>query len=246
MMTIMHLIQHAKDLEEGKDYNILDLYMKVPFLELERSSGQYWSDIARTVESPRVMRTYLPHQIWKDNIDKHPNVKIIQTIRNPKDTLVSYYHHFRSDAMIGRFNGSWDQFFQRVKDQKLSYGDMFHHTAEWYKFNVDRTNSLILEYEDMKKNPRSHVIKIANFLGQDIPDSKTIDLIVEKSSFKTMGKKINSFFKYNKSWDSNKSQFIRKGEIGDWVNYFSNEQSTYIDDRSEELLHPLGLTFNYA
>ena len=112
VMTIMHLIQHAKDLEEGKDYNILDLYMKVPFLELQRSSGQYWSDIARTMESPRVMRTHLPHQIWKDNIDKHPNVKIIQTIRNPKDTLVSYYHHFRSDAMIGRFNGSWDQFCQ--------------------------------------------------------------------------------------------------------------------------------------
>ena len=61
-----------------------------------------------------------------------------------------------------------------------------------------------------------------------------------------MAKKVNSFFKYNKSWDSNKSQFLRKGENGDWKTHFSHEQSTYFDDRSDELLHPLGLRFIYS
>lgn len=65
-------------------------------------------------------------------------------------------------------------------------------------------NSLVLQSEDMKRDIRGCVIKIANFLGQEVPDSKTIDLIVEKSSFETMSKKVSAFFKYNKTWDSSK------------------------------------------
>ena len=243
---IIYLIKHAKELEDGQDYNILDLYMKMPFVELERSTGELWADIARKLDPPRFLRSHLPHQVWKGNIQKNPDLKVIQIIRNPKDTLVSYYHHFRSDAMIGGFNGTWDQYFQWVQEEKLPFGDYFHHTSEWYKFNMNRRNSLVLSYEEMKKDSRNFVIKIANFLDQELPDSKTIDLIVEKSSFESMNKKINSFFKYSKTWDSSKSSFIRKGKIGDWVNYFTNEQSDYVDAKCDQLLHPLGLTFQYC
>ena len=220
--------------------------MKMPFVELERSSGELWADIAGQLAPPRFLRTHLPYHVWQQNIAKHPDLKIIQTIRNPKDLLVSYYHHFRSDAMIGGFNGTWDQYFQWVKEGRLPYGDLFDHITKWYKFNMNRTNSLVVQYEDMKKDTRGCVIKIANFLGQEIPDSKTIDLIVEKSSFETMSTKINGFFRYNKTWDSSKSRFIRKGQIGDWINYFTNEQSAYVDGRCDELLRSLGLTFQYG
>ncbi len=35
--------------------------------------------------------------------------------------------------------------------------------------------------------------------------------------------------------------YFRKGQIGDWVNYFSQEQSDYVEKEANEKLKPLGL-----
>ena len=59
------------------------------------ADGHTGADLAKKLKSPRVFKCHLQHQLWEPNLDKNPNVKIIQTTRNPKDTLVSYYHHFR-------------------------------------------------------------------------------------------------------------------------------------------------------
>ncbi len=40
--------------------------------------------------------------------------KVIQVIRNPKDTLVSYYHFHRANEALGSFDGSWHEFFDLV------------------------------------------------------------------------------------------------------------------------------------
>ncbi len=50
---------------------------------------------ALTEDAPRYLKTHLPLDFWKHNIDKHPELKMIMTIRNPKDVLVSYYHFYQ-------------------------------------------------------------------------------------------------------------------------------------------------------
>ena len=243
VMAMIRLIQQAKELEEGGDFSLKDFYQKIPFIEKESPSGEMGADQFSMLQSPRFMKTHLPFQLWKPQLEKHPNLRVIQTIRNPKDTLVSYYHHARSDGTMGAFNGTWDQFFERFKEKKLPWGDYFEHIAEWYKFNKDRENSLVLRYEEMKEDHRGHVIKIAKFIGED-PSDKAIDIIVEKSTVKEMSKKYQPLLQ-NSSWKIERSNFIRKGEVGDWVNYFSKEQSDYIDAKCKEYLEPLGITFAY-
>ncbi len=137
------------------------------------------------------------------------------------------------------------QFFELFKQQKLFFGDYFETNTLWYKFNKDRENSLIVKYEDMKKDHRGHVIKIAKFMGFDLSD-KVIDTIVEKTGKKNMGKEVNQAINKTYGWASEKSEFIRKGIVGDWVNYFSQEQSDYIDAKCKEHFEPLGLTFEYS
>ena len=190
------------------------------------------------------MKTHMPYEFWKGHLEKYPNLKVIQTMRNPKDTLVSWYHQMRSDNHMGKFNGTWDQFFEEFKNKRLLWGDYFEINMDWYRFNKDRKNSLVLKYEDMKKDPRTHVVKIAKFLGHDISE-KAIDLIVEECAVKRAGQKINDLFKNCKQWNHDRSTFVRKGEVGDWVNYFSKEQSDYIDAKCKEYLEPLGITFEY-
>ena len=236
-------MRQAKDLEEGKDYEVLDIFEKMPFIELEMEDGTISAELAAKLTPPRYLKTHLPFAVWKDNIQKHPDLKVIQTIRNPKDSLVSYYHHYRSDNTMGGFNGTWDQFFDLIKAKRLPWGDLFQHTSEWYTFNKDRQNSLVLQYEDFKKDHRGHVVKIAKFLGIELSE-KAIDIIVDKSTVKTMSEKYNKKMDENdKSWNSNKSTFVRKGKVGDWVNYFSKEQSAYIEERCKQELEPLGLHF---
>ena len=244
-MAMINYILQAKELEEGKTINMTDLFKSIPFIESEQPDGKLAADIFKTLPSPRFMKTHLPYELWKDQLKKYPHVRVIQTIRNPKDTLVSYYHHCRSCGQLGAFHGTWDQYFEIFKEKRLPWGEYFEHNANWYKFNKDRKESLVLVYKDMKKSHRKHVIKLATFLGYNLSD-KVTDIIVEKSSLKDMSKNVNDMFtKEIPVWKSERSQFVRKGQVGDWVNYFSEEQSDFVDAKYKEHLKPLGLNFEY-
>ena len=107
----------ANDLEEGKEVVTADLFRHIPFMEIERIDGTLGSDIFKALPSPRYMKTHLPYEVWKHQLEKHPDIKVIQTIRNPKDTLVSWYHHCRSDSQMGAFHGTWDQYFEIFKEK---------------------------------------------------------------------------------------------------------------------------------
>ena len=227
----------AKELEEDTDADPSDLFQKIPFIETEMPDGTTGADAFKNLDSPRFMKTHLPYGLWEDQLQKQPSVKVIQIIWNPKDTLVSFYHHLRSDSQVGAFNGTWNQYFELFKQKKLPFGDYFEHNAEWYKFNEARKESLILIYEEMKKDHRGHVVKIGNFLGYDLSE-KVIDIIVQKTTVKHMQKNINAVVEGFATWKSERSNFIRKGEVGDWVNYFSNKQSEYVDSKCKEYLEP--------
>ena len=223
----------------------------MPFFELDYPLppplNKLGSEIAdqMTDAEPRVIKTHLDLSIWKENLDKMPDVKIIQNIRNPKDTLVSYYHFYRMDKGMGCFNGSWDEYFGLVEKGLLCFGDLFQYTRDWYKFNKARKNSLVLFYENMKLDLKGHIEKIASFLGKDISE-KVVNYIVEKTTFKNMSKDP----KYNMAnipdFDTTKSQFMRKGKIGDWKSYFSEEQNAFVDAKCKELFEPEGLRFAYV
>ena len=150
LMTMIHLIQNADNLVKTNEYDVSDIYLNMPFLELHMADGQTGVDLAKKLKAPRVFKCHMMYKLWKPNLDKHPTVKIIETTRNSKDTLVSFYHHFRSDGMLGGFNGTWDQYFEWVKQKRLPWGDLFEHTAEWYEYNKNRPNSLVVKYEDIK------------------------------------------------------------------------------------------------
>jgi len=66
----------------------------------------------------------------------------------------------------------------------VEYGLWFDHVLEWWKHR-DAENILFLKYEDIKKDHRGVVKKIAEFMGHDLKE-EVIDVIVEKSTFHNM------------------------------------------------------------
>ena len=211
-----------------------------------QESGELGSQQLAKLPSPRVIKTHLPASVWKDNLQKNPDVKIINVIRNPKDTIVSYYHHYKNDPSTGLFTGSFNDFFQLAKNGKVCWGDIFDHYDGWYNFLKKRESSLILKYEDMKKDLARNVKKISSFLNYDLSE-EALDAIVEKATFKNMKKdpKLNQKGDAESAEDDEKFANLRKGVVGDWENYFSEEQSQFIDAKCNEHLEPIGLRFEY-
>ena len=81
----------------------------------------------------------------------------------------------------------------------------------------------------MKRDPYTAISNVGSFLGFQLSEH-AIQKIVEQTSFEKM--KLNHTA--NKSWmdeyrKSGAPLFMHKGVIGDWKNYFSNEQSIRID-----------------
>ncbi len=92
----------------------------------------------------------------------------------------------------------------------------------------------------MKMDHKGHVIKLAKFLGYELTENQA-DLIVENSSFSARVQKFGG--QTFPGWRSDRSPFLRKGETGDWKNYFSQDQCDYVDEMSRKYLEPLGITF---
>ncbi len=67
------------------------------------------------------------------------------------------------------------------------------------------------------------------FLGKELSDEE-VDKIVEHTTFSSMKKSSTTNLKSNELMDQNVSEFIRKGQIGDYVNLLDQEQIEYIDE----------------
>lgn len=98
----------------------------------------------------------------------------------------------------------------------------------------------------MKKDLKSVVQTVAKFVGYDL-ESEVVDRIVQQSTFNSM--KSNSSANYswqNKDRKSGSKAFIRKGLIGDWMNHFSEEQSTRFDAEYYKQMAGSGLRFDFC
>ena len=237
-------MDNAEKIERGETVEKQDRFA-VPFIEMRYpGGGPVGYKLAGEIPDPRYMKTHLPLCYWKDALDKSPSTKIIQTIRNPKDTLVSYYHFCRMNMVLGCFHGSWNEYFETVVTDQPMTGDLFKNTADWYSYNKKRENSLILVYEEMKKDLRGNVKKLSRFLERNLPD-QIIDIIVEKTTFDNMSRDPTLNKRDIPVFKEERSTFLRKGKVGDWKEYFNDEQNAYIEARSREYFDPIGLKFDY-
>ncbi|XP_066287347.1 sulfotransferase 1B1-like [Branchiostoma lanceolatum] len=103
--------------------------------------------------SPRLVLTHLPIEFVPKGISKPQNkVKVLVTMRNPKDTAVSSFHY---DKKLLEVTGlqhhpllPWPEFAQSFLDGKVAWGDC-DHVLGWWQMRDDP--HFLFKYEDMKK-----------------------------------------------------------------------------------------------
>ena len=93
MQGIMSLIWHADDLEATAK---IPIHHRVPFLEYSRRDQGPILDLIEKIPPPRIIKTHLPARFFTNHrnvVDK--KTKVVYGMRNPKDTLVSFYNFYR-------------------------------------------------------------------------------------------------------------------------------------------------------
>ncbi|XP_067560109.1 sulfotransferase 1C4-like isoform X5 [Pseudorca crassidens] len=200
--------------------------------------------------------------------------QMIYVARNPKDSMVSYYHFHRMNKGLPA-PGTWEEYFESflagdgertqlcshpfskssntlqrsisLEQQglcllHLCWGSWYDHVKGWWDAK-DQHRILYLFYEDMKRNPKHEILKLAEFIGKSL-DDKVLDTIVHYSSFDVM--KQNPMANYTSIpapfMNHSISPFMRKGAVGDWKNHFTVAQNERFDEDHKRKMADTTLT----
>ncbi|KAM4631694.1 sulfotransferase 1C1-like [Discoglossus pictus] len=219
-------------------------HVRSPFLEISSPppvpSGV---DLLETTPSPRLVKTHLPYELVPKSFWEQ-NCKVIYVARNAKDNAVSYYY-FDKMNKTQPDPGTWDQYADRFLHGEMAWGNWFDHVIGWWKAK-DKHRILYMFYEDMKQDPRREIRRVMKFLEKDLSEEK-LEKIYKHTSFQSM--KENPMANYSSMpatvMDQSCSPFMRKGEVGDWKNHFTKQQSEAFDAECQRRLKDMDLKFLY-
>ena len=74
--------------------------------------------------------------------------------------LVSYYHFYRMNKLLGNYAGNWDDFFELFRLKKLAFGDWFDFMTDWWEGRKDMY-LLHVQYEDLLRDPVEKIKEMA-------------------------------------------------------------------------------------
>ena len=225
MKYIVYLLHNPGEFDLGGK----QFYEVVPMIELRET--YLFSDPSEN--PPSVLGSHLNYDLLKDYVVKQ-KVKTIHIRRDPRDVLVSFFNFYRMNIFFGPFEGSWDDFYDLYKNKELLCGDIIDHMNAWCK-EKQHSNILYISYEDMKDDLKSVIAKIATFCDVEVTEEQ-INCIAENSSFEKMNDNysVNGQLANEKGiFDFTKAKFMRKGIVGDWKEYFNEQQIEHMSERLE-------------
>ncbi|XP_070560561.1 sulfotransferase 1C4-like [Ptychodera flava] len=236
-LELTQLIMNNGDTTYTESENHFD---RMPFIEFKLPKFPKMDGVKamQIKESPRLLKSHLPIHLFPSQA-LHMGCKFIFVVRNPKDTVTSYYNFYQAmPSLYGDYKGDFSNYLKLFMNGKVVYGDWFDFTLGWWKY-LNGNNALFLKYEDMKKNPRDATVKIAKYLNYDLGDD-VIDKITEYCSFAKM--KASKFINFE---EIKGRPFLRKGATGDWKNYFTVAEDEAFDEVYNERMKDSGLSFDW-
>ena len=138
-----------------------------------------------------------------DILVNQENIKVVNIERDVKDVLVSHYYHLLNNKKIK--SNFTDYFNSWGKYKAIQY---IYYKKKWANYNF----CLNLKYEDLINNKKDIILKIATYLDVKCDH---IDNIINETSIESLRKNSKAKGLNESNW------FYRKGEVGDWQNFFS-------------------------
>uniref|UniRef100_A0A8C4PY78 Sulfotransferase n=1 Tax=Eptatretus burgeri TaxID=7764 RepID=A0A8C4PY78_EPTBU len=228
MQVLLSLVYVEGDESRVKDINNFD---RAPWLEA------MMNDVLNR-KRPRLISSHLPFNL-QPRMLREGKGKVIHVLRNPKDTLVSFYHFHKLTKFL-ESPSDFQTFIEQFIDAKVFIGSWFNHVRGWYENT--HPNILHVTYEDMTNDLDDVIKKVCEFLGKSLTNQQ-VESVKHHSSFNVMRDNPKTNHSKVEIFDFEKGTFIRKGKVGDWKDYFTVAQSERFDDVYHESMVGLDLDF---
>lgn len=194
--------------------------------------------------SPRLLSTHVPYSLLPHSIKKK-ECKIVYITRSPKDTLVSFWHFANGILRPNQEPYPLEKAFESFCDGVLPYGPFFDHLLEYWKASLEMPDKvLFLKFEDLKRDPKEQVKKLASFLGKPFENEDQVDKVLWRCSLKRL-KNLEVNQTGGAEWVKDMripfSSFFREGNVGDWKNHFTPEMGERLDQIARAKLEGSGL-----
>ena len=220
----------------------------VPFLDFIFHGDNIHDKLAHlsNMTEPRVFGTHVPFPSLPKSI-KESNCKIVYICRNPFDTFVSHWVFANNVNPHLLHSLTMEEAFENYCKGINDFGPTWEHMLGYWKESIANPNKvLFLKYEELKENVNFYVKRVAEFLDCPFTEEEeskgVIESIINLCSFEKMKNlEVNQAGTF--SWNFEKKYLFRKGEIGDWVNYFSPAMIDKLSKTMEEKLEGSGLSF---
>ncbi|CAK7324035.1 unnamed protein product [Dovyalis caffra] len=217
----------------------------VPFLEFDFSSKNQFQELDKLAK-PRIFGTHSPYLALPRSV-KESATKIVYVCRNPLDMFISYWKFSGNIRKENEKHVSLEDAFDKFCQGVHGYGPFWDHLLGYWKASIETPDKvLFLKYEDMKKNNVFHIKKLADFLGfpfsVDEEKQGLIEEISKLCSFESMEN-----YEATKSGTGPlgipASAFLRKGKVGDSLNYLTPSMVGRVENLIQEKLQVSGLSF---
>lgn len=201
--------------------------------------------------SPRLFSTHFAYSSLPESV-KTSGCRVLYIGRNPLDTCVSQWHFYQKVIRKKMSNNDVqpppiEDYFEEFYQGRVAYGPFFDHVLEYWEESLRLPNKvLFLKYEDLKDHTAFQLKRLAAFVGLPFsPEEESqgvIEELIKMCSINNLkelepNKKgvINKFYE--------KKAYFRKGEVGDWTNYFPPPMVERMSTLMEEKLGGSGLSF---
>ncbi|KAI3855562.1 hypothetical protein MKX03_006600 [Papaver bracteatum] len=224
-------------------------HILVPFIEYYQTYHNYksFSDFNSNYQSQtsRLLSTHVPFTSLPESIKK--TTKIVYLCRNPKDNFISLWKYLNKRRSNGSDPFPLEKAFDLFCNGVSLFGPFWDHMLGYWKQSLQNPQRvLFLKYEDLKREPRTHLKTLAEFLGYPFSledeESGVVEEILSLCNFEFM-KNLDVNKNGSNPLNFGNSVFFRKAQVGDWKNHLTPSMAQRIDRLSEEKLHGSGLVF---
>lgn len=213
----------------------------IPSLEIQIFAENSIYDTS-DMPPPRLFRTHLPYTKLPESIKSSGNTKIVYITRNPKDTFVSLWHFFNSIRTVEEGPLPLIQTFDKFCNGVHPFGPFHDHVLEYWKESIKRPQKILfLKYEEMKRDPRGEVKKLALFLGRPFGKEEEVDKVLWRCSLERLKSLEVNRNGVDRWVNIPKSSYFRLGVVGDWKNSLTEEMKERLDQITSKKLEGSGL-----
>jgi hypothetical protein len=171
---------------------------------------------------------------------RYRNKKVILLVRDVNDILVSCY--FQATKRVRKFEGTISDL---IRDERYGVRKVLAFYNVWFANRHIPRELLMLRYEDMHSDPHKVLAEVLAFVGAREVEEQVLRSAVEFSRFSRM-KEMEKSSRWARTVMRPRNELdeesfkVRRGVVGGYRDYLSEEDMQYVDEVIEEMGWALG------